>query len=100
MILRQEGYNERAIRERLAVRKTAMHQASVKFKNSGSYADYKTSGRPRKTTRRDDILIKRCVMKSPTCSAKKIGGNWLENQQKNHQSLFYQQIRPQIMETL
>jgi len=32
-ILRQEGYTERAISERLAVSKTAVHQAVVKFKN-------------------------------------------------------------------
>ena len=44
----------------------------VKFKNCGSYSDCKRSGRPRKTTRRDDILIKRCVVKSPACSGKKI----------------------------
>ena len=72
VILRQEGYTERAISERLAVSKTAVHQAVVKFKNCGSYSDCKRSGRPRKTTRRDNILIKRYVVKSPTCSAKKI----------------------------
>ena len=72
VILRQEGYNERAISECLAVSKTAVYQAVVKFKNCGSYSDCKRSGRPRKTTWRDDILIKRCVVKSPTCSAKKI----------------------------
>ena len=57
-ILRQEGYTEPAISERLAVSKTAVHQAVVKFKNCGSYSDCKRSGRPRKTTRQDDILIK------------------------------------------
>jgi len=72
VILRQEGYTERAISERLAVSKTAVHQALVKFKNCGSYSDCKRSGRPRKTNRRDAILIKRCVVMSPTCSAKKI----------------------------
>jgi len=72
VILHQEGYNERAISECLAVSKTAVYQAVVKFKNCGFYSDCKRSGRPRKTTWRDDILIKRCVVKSPTCSAKKI----------------------------
>jgi len=71
VILRQEGYTERTICERLAVSKTAVHQAVVKFKNCGSYSDRNRSGRPRKTTRRDDILI-RCVVKSPSCSAKNI----------------------------
>jgi len=72
MILRQEGCTEHAISERLAVSKTAVHQAVVNFKNCGTYSDCKMSGRPRKTTWRDDILIKRCVVKSPTCSAEKI----------------------------
>jgi len=72
VILRQEGYTERAISERLSVSKTAVHQAVVKFKNCGSYSDCTRSGRPRKTTRRNDILIERCVVKPPTCSAKKI----------------------------
>ena len=72
VILRQEGHTEHAISERLAVSKTAVHQAVIKFKNCRSYSDCKRIGRPRKTTRRDDILIKRCVVKSPTSSAKKI----------------------------
>ena len=71
-ILHQEGYTERAISEHLAVSKTAVHQAVVKFKNCGLYSDCKRSGRQRKTTRRNNILIKRCVVKFPTCSAKKI----------------------------
>jgi len=74
VILRQDGYTERAISERLVVSKTAVHQAVVKFKTCRSYSDCK-SGRPRKPTRRDDILIKRCVVKSPTCSPKRI---WAE----------------------
>jgi len=72
VILLQEGYTEGAISERLAVSKTTVHQAVVTFKNCGSYSDCNRSGRPQKTTRRDDILMKRCVVKSPTYSAKKI----------------------------
>jgi len=71
VILCQEGYTERAVSERLAVSKTAVHQAVVEFKNCGSYSDCKRSGRPQKTTRPHDILIKRCVVKSPTSSTKK-----------------------------
>ena len=51
------------------------HQAVVKFMNWESYSDCKRSGHPQKTTQRDDMLIQRCVVKSPTCSAKKI---WAE----------------------
>jgi len=72
VILSQEGYTERAISGCLTVSKTAVHQAVVKFKNCGSSSDCKRSGGPRKTTPPDDILIKRCVVKSPTCSAEKI----------------------------
>ena len=49
-----------------------MHQAIVKFKNSGIYSDAKRSDRPKKTTPRADNVMKRQVMKPPTCSAKKI----------------------------
>jgi len=72
VILRQERYTERTISEHLTVSKTAVHQAVVKFTNCGSYSDCKRSGHPRKTTRQDDNLIKRSVVKSPTCSAKQI----------------------------
>ena len=44
----------------------------MKFKKLGTYADAKRSGRPRKTTPRTDILIKRKAMNSSTYSAKKI----------------------------
>jgi len=50
VILCQEGYTERAISERLAVSKSAVHQAVIMFKNCGSYSDCKRSGRLRKTT--------------------------------------------------
>ena len=98
VILRQEGYTECAISERLAVSKTAVYQAVVKFKNCGSYSDCKRSGCPQKTTWRDNILIKRCVVKSLKDSSR-TWGNWFENQQKNHQSPFNWRIRPQIRET-
>ena len=52
--------------------KTAVHQAIVKFKICGSYVDTKRSGRPRKTTPRDDHLIQRVAVRSPTSSCKKI----------------------------
>ena len=49
-----------------------MHQAIVKFKICGSYVDTKRSGRPWRTTPRDDHLIRRVAVRSPTSSCKKI----------------------------
>ena len=49
-----------------------MYHAFVKFKKLGTYADAKQSGRSHRTTPRTDILIKRKVMNSLKCSAKKI----------------------------
>ena len=72
VVLHKEEQTERQIGERLGRRETAVHQAIVKFKELGTYADAKRSSRPRKTTPRTDILIKRRVINSPTCSAKKI----------------------------
>ena len=65
MSLHQEGYSERAISEKLKFSKTAIHNAIVKFFNSGSYSDSKRSGRPRKMTPREDNAIKRIAVQSP-----------------------------------
>ena len=72
VVLHKERHTEHQIGERHGCSKTAVHQAIVKFKELGTYADAKRSGRPCKTTHRTEILIKRKVMNSPTCSAKKI----------------------------
>ena len=71
VVLHKEGHTERQIGEH-ECSKTAVHQAIVKFKKLGTYADAERSGGSRKTTPRTDILIKRKVINSPTCSAKKI----------------------------
>ena len=49
-----------------------MHNALAKFKNSGSYSENKRSGKPRKTTARDDRLIRRVAVHSPRSSSKKM----------------------------
>ena len=72
VILHKEGLSEREITKRISRSKTAVHQAIMRFKNFGSYKDKKRSGRPCKTTPRDDHLIWRIVVKSPTASCKKI----------------------------
>ena len=49
-----------------------MHNALINFKDFGTYSDKKQSGRPRKTTPRDDHLMKRKTVRSPMSSSKKI----------------------------
>ena len=70
--MHKEGQSECLISENVECSKTAVHQAIVKFKICGSYVDTKRSGRPRKTTPRDDHLIQRVAVHSPTSSCKKI----------------------------
>ena len=72
VILHKEGHTERRIDERLRCSIAAVHQAIEKFKELGTYADAKRSGRPRKITPKTDNIIKRKVMNASTCSAKKI----------------------------
>lgn len=86
VILCNEGQSERKISEKLNVSKTAVHQAIVKFKNTGLYSDQKRSGRPRKTTVRDDHLIRRIAVRSPTSSCKKIRSVLLQKGTDIHRS--------------
>ena len=67
-----EGYSERQISVKVSCCKTAVHTAIVNFKISGSFRDKKRCGRPRKTSLRDDHLIKRIATRSPTSSCGKI----------------------------
>lgn len=70
--LHKEGYSERSISERVGCSKTAVHQAVAKFQMEGTYTDAKRPGRPRKTSPRDDHMIRRAAVRSPTSSASKI----------------------------
>ena len=72
VLLNQEGYSERQISKAEKCSKTAVRNALAKFKNSGSYSDNKRSGRPRKTTARDDRLIRCVAVYSPRSSSKKM----------------------------
>ena len=75
-LLSEEGYSERQISIRLGVSKTAVHQAKAKFQNCGIYTDRKRSGRPLKTSSRDDHIIKQIAVRSPLSSSKKIVRNF------------------------
>lgn len=72
VLLKEEGYSEREISQKLVCSKTAVHQALVKFQASGQYCDDSRSGRPRKTTPRDDHAIRRIAVRSPMSSTSKI----------------------------
>ena len=74
-ILWLEGYSERMIASKLHCGKTAVHTAKVNFMKYGNYKDRKRSGRPRKSTPRDDNVMKRIVACSPTSSCQKIKTN-------------------------
>ena len=70
-VLQQEGYLEKQISMVEHCSKTAVHNLLTKFKNSGCDSDSKRSGRPQKTTVRDDRLLRRVAMWSPQSSSKK-----------------------------
>ena len=72
VILHEEGVFERQIAARLSVSKTGVHQEITKHVSEGIFCDRKRSGRPRKTSIRDDNLIRRMVVRSPTSSTKKL----------------------------
>ena len=76
--LHEEGLSERKIAAKLKVSKTAVHQSIKKFKQFGSYKDLHRSGRPKKTTIRDDHLMKRIVTRSPRSSINKVRDALLE----------------------
>ena len=71
VILHKEGVSDRQIAARLSVSKTGVHQAITKHVSEGIFCDRKRSGKPRKTSIRDDNLIRRMVVCSPTSSTKK-----------------------------
>ena len=52
--------------------KTAVHQVIAKNQQDGSYTDKKKTGRPHATTAREDNMMRRIVVRSPTSSMKKI----------------------------
>ncbi|KAG1664956.1 putative glycosyltransferase STELLO1 [Nymphon striatum] len=90
--LHNEGLSERKIAAKLKVSKTAVHQSIKKFKQYGSYKDLHRSGRPRKTTIRDDCLMKRIVTRSPLSSINKVRAALLERETKYKQIIIILQF--------
>ena len=70
--LYKESYSERKIGAKCDVCKRAIHTAIVNWRLRRNYSDSKRSGKPKKTTVRDDRLMKRMVVRSPTSSVKKV----------------------------
>ena len=70
--LHGQNLSERQISAQMWCSKTAMPQAIAKYQQDGSYIDKKRTGRPRVITAREDNVMKRIVVRSPTSSMKKI----------------------------
>ena len=67
-----QNLSERQISAQMGCSKTAVHQAIAKYQQDGSYTDKKRTGRPRVTTARENNVMRRIVVRSPTSSMKKI----------------------------
>ena len=70
MAFHKAGYSERSISERVKRSKNAVHNAVMKFQKSGTYSDARRPDHPRKTTPRDDHVIRRTAVRSPMSFAK------------------------------
>ena len=68
----RDGYSERKISTKCNVSKTAVHTAIVNWRLKRSYSNSKRSGNPKKTTVRDDHLLRRMVVQPPTSFIKKV----------------------------
>ena len=67
--LHGEGYTERDVGDKLRCFKTHVHNAVVKVNADGTFYR-RRSGRPRKTTPREDRSIIHIVIRSPKSSCK------------------------------
>ena len=68
----KNGLSKRQISKQLSIRKSSIQRAITKFRNKEIYGNRKKSGKPRKTTSRDNISMKHAVPQSPTSFYKKI----------------------------
>ena len=62
----------RQIVKKMKVSKTAVHNAIMKYQNKSVSIDRKTSGRPRVTTCREDILMRKAITLFPISTSIKI----------------------------
>ena len=66
----KDGLSERNISAKYNVGKTAVYITIVNWRLRRSYSDLKRSGRPKKTPVRNNHLMKRIVVRSPTTTIK------------------------------
>ena len=76
--LHKIGLSQRQILKQIGVKRSSSQRVIKKFTSEGIYGNRKESGRPQKTTARDDNTIKRIVERSPTSSCKKVLANLLK----------------------
>lgn len=60
-----DGLSYSVIAQKLGISKTAVAQVIARFRKTGNYVRQHGSGRPRKTTARDDAAIRRAVVTNP-----------------------------------
>ena len=70
--LHDQNLSERQISAQIGCSKTTVHQAIAKYQQDASFTDKKRTGRPRITAAREDNVMRRIVVRSPTSSMKKI----------------------------
>ena len=78
--LHKNGLSQRQISKQLGINRSSVQRAIKKFATEGIFGNRKKSGRPRKTTARDDIVMKRFVARFPTSSCKKVRANLLRKE--------------------
>lgn len=70
MVLHDEDCSEQEINRKVDCSKTAVHTAIPNFQNSRTFNDKERSGCPRKTSAKDDHLMKHSATRSTTSSYK------------------------------
>ena len=69
----------RKISVKVLISRPAVHKAIEKYNEDGTYLDKPRSGRPRKTTPREDHIMRRTEVRLPNSSCKKVQANLLRH---------------------
>ena len=76
--LSNSNFSVRQILKKVKVSKTAVHNSIMKYQNEGTFKGRKRSGRPRVSSCREDHVVHRIVIRSPTSSSKNIQAKLME----------------------
>lgn len=68
----KDGLKQRDICKKLKLSESVVSRIIKKYRTTGSSSPRKRSGRPRVSTKREDSLIRRCAVKTPTMSSLQI----------------------------